>query len=88
MVGEHGPELAYLSKGTTVVPNDRTRGMLSGSGSDGRPNLTINTNGGITREEMRMTLQNAISTYHSQVAGKSAVMSNHDHTARRPGRAR
>lgn len=32
MVGEHGPELARLPFGSTVIPNGTTRNMLSGGG--------------------------------------------------------
>ncbi len=32
LVGEYGPELAYLPRGSSVFSADQTRGMLSGSG--------------------------------------------------------
>jgi hypothetical protein len=39
MVGEKGPELAYLAKGTNVIPADLTAAILGGSGGGG---VTVN----------------------------------------------
>lgn len=48
IVGENGPELVYLPRGSQVIPNNKTERILS---SKGNISVTINMNGLTIREE-------------------------------------
>ena len=61
LVGERGPELINLPRGSSVQSNARTKATLGGGGGGGDVNITVQVNGPVVRDEASIdTLTNAI----------------------------
>lgn len=82
LVGEHGPELLTLgSTSGYITPNNK----LSGS-AGGDTYFTVNTQGGVSREELNMTVRSALQDYHQNVMPHGARAAVRDGQQRSPSR--
>lgn len=82
LVGEHGPELLTLgSTSGYITPNNK----LSGS-AGGDTYFTVNTQDGVSREELNMTVRGALQDYHQNVMPHGARAAVCDGQQRSPSR--
>lgn len=83
MVGENGPEMAYLPKGTGVVPNHRLEDVIGGNGGQ-HHTWNIDARGSNDPAEMDFRIQHAIKQAAPHLTGQ-AVRAVHEQRKRSPG---
>jgi tape measure domain-containing protein len=73
LVGEEGPEIVNLPKGSNVIPNPQTRRMLSNNSNVYSPNITINVNGASSPTQTAKSIKNILDDYFYELSLKTPL---------------